>query len=452
VAGVVRNLGGPAQHGLRQRRSPLASGERAADRRRCRLVQYRKTNAASDPNRTGTDTETRSLLRLAPGPVSLAVCLGILAGLPSAVVAQDAAAGPNWEVIRRSALAAIDRRTTQVWVENQVQSLLNNDNPEQLQTAGAAFYTELLRHYTARDSTADFKNGLAEIVAGAFSQAYQSTAEGGKAPQPLGTAMVLLVLRDFGHRASLPCFQAALADSTPAPRLVAAEGLAGLRDGLNEQEWTAIVPEVQRAAGREINPVTLNRLYRVLYIEVPARAEGAIAAVQGSLDARLTGFEQQDLLPLSADGEAAAWLAAKAALSTNTQTRTGVALRLGRLLANAVDIYLSVRIKEAQQEQIERAILLTEPALESLVRIVNRTATFPNPTVRDALSTGVEGRAEKMDAAVTQWVGSEEVAGVLSQPPFGFPRGLQVPHRMRTAATAPATAPATATASAPANP
>ncbi len=419
-------------------------------------MHHRQTNAPSDGNRTVTAPCLRRRAahpplfftpRFATGLLVLAAWAAALGGLPAATVAQDAPAGPNWEAIRRSPFAAIDRRTTQLWIESQVQSLLNSEDAQQVQTAGTAFYTELVRHFTARDSTTDFKNGLAEILAGTFTQAYQPVAEATRKPQPLGTAMVLLVLRDFGHRAGLPCFRAALADDTPAPRLVAAEGLAGLRDTLNEQEWTAIIPEVQKAAAEEANGVTLNRLYRVLYVETPARTEGAIAAIQAILDARLTAFEQQDQLPLAADGEAATWLAARTERSNNPQTRTAVALRLGRLLANAADIYLSAKLKDSQQEQIERAILQTEPALESLVRSINRNATLPTPTVRDALLTGSTDRAEKMDGAVIGWIGSEETAGVLNQTPFGFPRGLQVPHRTRTTttATAPATEPTPAT-------
>ena len=227
------------------------------------------------------------------------LCAAFLASvwiLGAPALAQDAPKEPNWADMLKKGLASkesLDRRAAQQWLDAQVQQLLTSDDAKAVQTLGSGLYTKLIGHYQSKDAAKEFRTGLAEIIAESFTKQYKPSAENAKPPRPLGASFVLLMLRDFKQPSCLPCFKAALSDPTPGPRLVAAEGLAGIRDQVSDQEWTALVAELQKAAAKETSSVTLSRIYRVLMVETPNRVDGAVAAVNAILDSRLAVFEKE---------------------------------------------------------------------------------------------------------------------------------------------------------------
>lgn len=384
-----------------------------------------------------TASSPRYARRLATGRwiLVLAAC----AGMAPWAWAQ-AGRGPNWEVIRKSPFETLDKRSVQQWAASQIQELLTGRDAVAISQTGAEVYAAITQNYLASDATTEFKNGLAEIIGAVFSAQYKPTgiAQGGS--NPLGASTVLMALRDISHRAALPGLRAALKDPTPGPRLVAAEGLTGLRDSLNDTEWSAVLPDLQSAGSAENNNLALSKIYRALFTDNAARADAAVSAVLAILNARFTAFSEQKYLPVSADGEAAAWLASRVERTNNNQIRTAICQHIARLVVQIVDAYLSVKQDRTQKEQLERAMLTAEQALIVAVRVMSPNAAIPDPPLRTVMLGPAQDRVDKLEAVLAQWVGSTASAGLLNQAPFNLPRGLNA---QRKPHLAPTTEPAT---------
>jgi hypothetical protein len=172
-----------------------------------------------------------------------------------------------------------------------------------------------------------------------------------------------------------------------------------------------------------------------------SRTDAIVTAVMATLDSRADAFEQKESLPLRADADALAWLAERAGQSNNATLRIGVTQRAARLLADAVYAYLNNKLTRDLSVPLEETISQVEIRLEVLVRAVDRNLKTPESSVRAALLAGGDDRADKMTAAVTQWIGSGETQGVLNQPPFRFPVGLDIKRKPTATATATAAAP-----------
>lgn len=366
--------------------------------------------------------------------------------LSGSAFAQDAPKEPNWAEVLKKGLAAkesLDRRAAQQWLDAQIQQLLTSEDPKVVQTLGSSLYMKLIGHYQSKDAAREFRTGLAEIVAESFIKQYKPSAESVKPPHPLGAALVLMMLRDFRQPSCLPCFKAALADPAPGPRLVAAEGLAGIRDQLNEQDWAALVGDLQKAAAKETSSVTLSRICRVLMVETPNRVDGAVSALNAILDGRLAVFEKELNNPTEADGEVALWLAKRAEKANAPAVRVGALSRAARLLADAVDVLVNDPYDGEWQEPLERLVMTLEPAIEALAKVIAPNATWPKLTVRDAMTTGGKERRRKMADAMGQLIGTNGMPGVLNQNPFNLPVGLDIQRTPRpTTSSAPASAPA----------
>ncbi|HOW70185.1 MAG TPA: hypothetical protein PKY77_06235 [Phycisphaerae bacterium] len=382
------------------------------------------------------------LAYLCPSSLALLLLLG------ASAVAQEAPKEPNWTEMLKKGLAgkeSLDRRAAQQWLDTQVQQLLTGEDPKTVQALGSSLYTKLTGHYQSKDASREFRTGLAEIVAESFTRQYKPSADSAKPPHPLGAAMVLMMLRDFKQPSCLPGFKAALADPTPGPRLVAAEGIAGIREQLNDQEWAALVAELQKTAVKETSSVTLSRIYRALMVETANRADAVIPVLNGILDSRLASYEKELKRPAEADGELVAWLARRVEKMNNPAVRTGTLSRAARLLADSVDALANDPSDGEWQEPLERLIITVEPAVESLAKTIasNPNTALPKPSIRDALTTGGKARRKLMTDALGALIGTTGKPGALNQNPFNLPVGLDIQRTPRPATTsAPASGPA----------
>jgi len=367
----------------------------------------------------------------------LAAVLAVLA-LGRAGSAQEAPKEPNWPTIRQTTLQSPDHHTVEQWVDFQVQQLFTNADSKAVEKIGSEFFTIMVQQYKARNASKEFQDGLAKIAAASFTKRYRPSPAGAKPPRPLGVAMALMVLRDFADPSALPCFKAALTDPTPGPRFVGAQGLTAVRQTLSDDDWTALLPALQKAGIQETNPLALRALYRVLFVRKANRIDGAIRVLLAILEQRLLSFEREGKYPVEADGEAAVWLAARAARINNPATQNEITRRLARLLADAVDPYLNAQLDQDRQELLEKGIRVFEEQLRAVVRSRVPNAEIPNPTVTAAVLAGGEDRNQKVNDALAQWIGSNEEAGLLNQNPFSLPRGLGIKRKPRPPATAPA--------------
>jgi len=352
-------------------------------------------------------------------------------------VAQEAPVEPNWAVIRRSPFAAIDRDTAQRWLEATIRQLWAVGDVRQAQNLGLEFYNKIMSHYRADDATPAFRDGLAEILASTFSDLYRAAPDNSQPPRPLGISLVLMVLRDFGQPSALPCFRAAMEDPTAGPRFVGAEGILAIQGELTDQQWAALVPELQQIASRESNGVVLDRVSRILQAGATGtRAETIAAALRAILDARLAGFAEGNLEPQEADGEIVDWLGERAGNADDNAVRIETAGRAGRLLVHACDTLTRFEPKPHYGQQLEELIITTERRLEALVQSVQPDATIPDPTVRVVMFEGGPQRDARMESALLGWIGTPDTPGTLNAEPFNFPVGLGVT-RTKAAATAP---------------
>ncbi len=364
----------------------------------------------------------------------------ILTGTGPIALGQEPVKEPNWPVVRKADLAAIDRGIVERWLEAQIQQLLTGEDIAQGQADASAFHKKLVEQKAASDAAQAFKDRLADMLAAGFAKQYKAGEESAKPPRPIGASAILMVLRDYARPSALPCFQTALKDPTPGPRFVAAEGLLKLSQGFNDQEWTALLPDVQKTATSEWSDPALDRLYRVLFAAGAnaARTDAVAAALMAILDARSTDYEKTGKMPPPADGEALAWLAQRAERANNAALRTAAITRAAHLLANATHYYANEKPGRARQEELELVIRNVEPQLEKLVKAADRNAKTPNPTVWNALATNASDRETKMTEALAQWIGSGQTQGVLNQQPFGLPVGLGIKWKTPSTATAPA--------------
>jgi len=369
----------------------------------------------------------------------LAAILAALALVRVGLAQEEAPKEPNWSTIRQTALQSIDRRTLELWVDFQIQQLLSNEDSKAVEKVGSEFYAKMVEQYKARNASKEFQDGLAKITSEAFIKHYQPSIAEAKPPRPLGVAMVLMVLRDFAHPVALPCFQAALSDPTPGPRFVAAEGLAAIRQKISDDNWTTLLPALQQAGIKESNPITQRALYRALFVQTTGRIDGAVQTLLAILERRLIACEHEDKLPEKADAEAAAWLAPRASRINNADTQNEITRQLARLLADAVDPYLNAQLDEGRLELLENVIRVVEAQLTAVVRSRVPNAEIPNPTVTATVLAGGENRDQKVNAALAQWIGTTEEAGLLNQNPFGLPRGLGIQRKPRPPTTAPVT-------------
>jgi hypothetical protein len=251
--------------------------------------------------------------------------------------------------------------------------------------------------------------------------------------------------------------------------MVAASGLLAIRGKLNDQQWAALLPTIRKAGLAESNPVVLSSLFQLLSVEQGPRVESALPVVQEILDARLDSFEQKQVLPTLADAEAAAWLGARL-VALNPQLVSAGARQIARLLADALETYLSLSQKPSQAakpaepkkpgepkkpaepkkpsepkkaepkgptgdqkeelERLERIIRSAESSLKALVKGANQ------PDVTGAMLGGGADRADKMRLALNAWIGTTQSPGVLNGPPYNFPSGLGI---KRASATSPTT-------------
>jgi hypothetical protein len=336
---------------------------------------------------------------------------------------------PNMELIRRSTpISAIDRQSIQNWVNSRLDELFATPTPEE----GLRLVTSLRQHYRAADATPAFREALAQIVAGALLQRYQppaaATAPAGPRADLFPIVYTLMALREFRDAAALDAFQRMLTDPTPGIRLSALEGILAIRERLTGQQWAALLPDLQARGPVETDPVVLRRLYRVLSVTDGQRAQQIVPVMVAILNGRLTRLEQADLPPVPADGEAATWLGARLANVNDAQLRNNAILQIGRILADAVHAYINQQPDAQQREQLAGVIRAAEQQLKA--RITGRTT----PDVTAALQTPAAGRHAAMSAELEKWIGA---GGVLAQPPFNLPAGLNI-RRPPPTATAPA--------------
>jgi hypothetical protein len=263
------------------------------------------------------------------------IALGIL-GCAQAGVAQPAPKEPDWVRIRKDReTSAIDKPRIREWVEWRVDRLFSADDAF---TDGADFYRTLTTHFLAADATAGFKNTLAEIVGGAIADRYKP--EAGKS---MHAVFALMTLNVYKHPSSFDVYQRALQDPAAGPRLLAAKGLMAIRENIQAQQWTALLPGIQKIGATEANPAVLEALYRLLSVGPGPRVGETLPVVLAILDARLGRIEKQNEWPTLGDADMVSWLAARFASIGQGDARKSAVLAAARLLADSVHQYLLLK-------------------------------------------------------------------------------------------------------------
>jgi len=322
---------------------------------------------------------------------------------------------PDFDMLRKTKLdSKLDRDRVDAWLEQQVKQLLTGDEP---MVAGKALYQGLREQLQADDATTGFKNGLVDLLAASFAQQYKPAATGdAQAGNPLPTVFVLTLLKMHDRPGAIACYRAGLADPTAGVRLVAADGL--LNGRIEADAWATLLPELQKAATAEPNPVTLGRLYRAITKKGGAPAKQVITALTTILNARFERFETKGEFPAVADAEAVAWMTAQAGGTRMDATRAAA-----RLLADAVWIYTNQDASQDQKRQLERVIVTIETAL---TKVAAKPDNTPKPNVTKVMSAGGANRLAAVASECDKWIGTEETEGYLNGAPFNFPRGLGI--------------------------
>ncbi len=339
----------------------------------------------------------------------------------------------NLAEIRKNNFPTIDRQRVQTWCQERIKQLLESKEPMK---EVPAFLGEVNPHLLAADATPAFKTGMIEVIAAAFAAQYKPVpaTSSSKPGDSLSAAILLAFIKARETPAALPCYKLAIKDAAPSVRLIAAEGL--LKAKLTAQDWDTLLPDVQKQAAVETDPVTLDRLYRLLTAGGGPAQDKAVSAIMAILDARLIRFEQKGEFPALADATATAWLAGRIAQIANNQTKNEVVRRTARLMADAVYHLTQTEAGRDQRQTLERVIVMTEAQLKAMVKVL-APAVATQPDVTTPMAAGGPDRNTKMDKELSAWIGTAQAPGVLNAAPFNFERGLAIKR------PAPASGPAT---------
>lgn len=366
-----------------------------------------------------------------PGTL-LAAGLALVLAAPAAWAQQM----PDLPTIRKTDLATIDRNNVESWINQQVQALLKMtpDQGAALKAQGQQFYAAVSENVKAADASARFRDGVAAILTDAVLNAYPKAP---KTRHPLAAVYVFMVLNQVAQPTpkTVDAFTLALSEPTPGGRMMGISGLLTLRAQLTPQQWTALLPVVQKLAADETNEVVLARAYRFLALPANNPPVDSVPAVLAILEARLGRIEQQNGRPLAADAEAIEWLGGRLAAMTNTQQRDRAIRIMARMLTNAVYIYANKPLPEHQQG-LEKVVRVGE---DQLKKAVARLAPSAKPgDITNAMLTNVTAQTDSMLLELNKWIGTAQQPGALNQAPFNYEVGLKITRP--SAATKPAVA------------
>jgi hypothetical protein len=355
---------------------------------------------------------------------------------------------PNFAVIRKNQLADIDRRTVDGWVTKQIEQLFAADEPTTAHTIGNQFCKTVITHFKANDATDAFKKGIAQIVANAFNNSYKDTPVNANPQRSIALTYGLTALKEFAQPIAMSSFVRVLTDPIPGARFLAAEGLLSIHNNIKDEDWKNILDHVSKTAGKETNPLILEKFYRLIGVNTGPRVADAMPIMAKIIDSRFIQFEKNGKLPTQADAEAVVWLVSKSTTITNPQSQNNITLQAARLLADAIYAYLPLleqktdekkkkkNLKlELQKKQFELIIESMETQLKNIV-----AAKLPGkqrPDITNAILEGGASRDKQMMAELNKWIGNAQTKGLLNDPPFGFQPGLGI-QRPKPAATAPA--------------
>lgn len=344
---------------------------------------------------------------------------------------------PDFATIRKTELGEIDRNNVEAWVSQQIQQLLTAQDNDSIEAQGATFFQTVKTSTTASDATERFKSAFADMLVAAFGKEYAKPADNRK---PLGVVYALMAVNQVArpNQVSLDALTRALKDPAAGVRLMAATGLAGIRDQLSEQQWAALLVAVRPVSVAETDAVAALGLYRLLAAPAGPKAEAVMPVVLDTLEARLGAMEQKNLWPALADAEIIRWIGGKVPAMTDAQrqTRDRAILLLGRLMSDAVHAYTTRKPDDIRQETLEKVVMASEAQLKAIAARLSPSARPPDLTA--AMLEGGANQAAQMKLALNKWIGTPQDAGVLNGAPYNLPRELGIKRPVATTQTAPA--------------
>ncbi|HOA72924.1 MAG TPA: hypothetical protein PL151_07395 [Phycisphaerae bacterium] len=351
--------------------------------------------------------------------------MGIVSIAPAALAQAPAAPKkPEFPTIRKTQLATIDRNNVEAWINAQIQQMFAQQDDAALQTQGREFYEAIAQSVKAGDATAEFREGVATILADSFVAQYP------KAPsdrRPLAVVYPLMALNAAVQQPTpkmIQAFTMALSEPTPGGRLLGVSGLLTLQKNLNQQQWTELLPVLQKTGAAETSGPVLARIYRLLALPANAPVD-PVPAVLAILDARLSRLDQKQGWPVAADAVAIKWLGERmAGMSPELQNRATLAI--ARLMTDAVYAYVSKPGDEILVD-LEKVVLAAEKQLTAVVTRRAPNAKVPSPTLAAAMLDSGPGQKDSTLLALNKWIGTAQQPGVLNQAPFNFEPGLKVP-------------------------
>lgn len=343
----------------------------------------------------------------------------------------DAPKKPDFATIRKSELAPIDRNDVEKWVNSQIQELFKASSDKELKSQGYEFYRSITQSVRAADATPRYREGVAAILAEAFVNEYK------KAPsdrRPLAVVYPLMALNAAAQPTPriIEAFTLALSEPTPGGRLLGAAGLLAIRGQLNQQQWNALLPALQKAGSDETSGPALARIYELLALPAnPAPPVDTTPVVMAILDARLARMAQGNGWPMAADADAIQWLGGRMSTLANPQLQDRAALLIARMMTHAVYAYA----KNSLEDVISGLEVVVLAAEAQLGQVVNRRASGKRPpSVTNALLDGGAERTNRMLAELKKWIGTDDEPGLLNEAPFNFDVGLKIPPPTVTAA------------------
>jgi hypothetical protein len=361
-------------------------------------------------------------------------CIAASLAITSGALAQQAKK-PDFATIRKTELKDIDRNNVDAWIGQEIQRFLGATDDAALAKQGREFVETVSSNVRDASATPKFREGMATMLANAFTKQFKSAPA---TRRPLAGAYPLIALEQIGLPLQnvIDAYKLGLTDTASAGRSAAASGLRSIRDKLTDQQWSDVLPLIQKAGAAEPNAVALGHMYRFLMVGSGPRAQAAAGAVLAILDTRLARFADKKGWPVPADADAVKWLGPQVATMANAQQQNQATLAIARLLTHAVYAYVS-KPGDNFVEPLERIAVTSEAQLRQVVSRRATGAELPNVTATMLEKVPADNNAVLL--ALNKWIGTAQQEGTLNKAPFGFDRGLKI---QPPAATQPSAAPA----------
>jgi len=308
-----------------------------------------------------------------------------------------------------------DNPMVDAWINVQLGKLRTSlSNPILIPEGIKSFRASFDAQYNHANNTGDFKKKLAERIGAVFALEY---AKGQQLEEVVGQAMARVVL-DVRSLDAREAIFAGLTAADEVVRYLSAQTLIKLQPDISADNaaTTEVLQKLQAAAPAAGNGVVAAQFYQAAALN--GQIADAVAALVAIMDGRLALMRQGPAALDRGEVPAIAFFdQAEQAGKLTPELRVQVVQRLAPLLRMHTERYAQPNNSAEEGWAMEETILATESLLKKM------TKPEKSPDITRELQSGGANSALNMQIELIQWIGSDQVSGVVNKAPWGVPAG-----------------------------